>query len=163
MTPEIIEREEMIVVGVRSVLAIGENAFEDVWKNEFLPRCGEIAGAEKEYCGVFNPLPDDKDGRYEYVAGVLTDSLEDIPIGMVGWIVPAGTYAIGESRGLRDIYRACRELITVWLPDSGYHRLPSPMFAFTPERHPERDDAPWRVGVPVEKIELLPQLESWLV
>lgn len=163
MTPELVEREEMIVVGVRSILGLGEAASDSIWKNDFLPRRDEIPGTNKTYYGVFNLLPDDKEGRLEYVAGVLTDSLENIPFGMVGWILPTGTYAICEARGLHGVYQTCRDLATVWLPDSGYHRLASPMFAYTSETEPDKDDAVWKVGIPVEKTELLAQLETWLV
>ena len=163
MTPEIIDRDEFIVVGIRTVLDTGAQTTGTLWKERFLPRHNEIKNAEHVYYGVFNALPDDqKGGRFEYVAGV-SGTLEDIPVGMVGWVIPAGRYAEAQATGLTGIGRICRELITEWLPDSDYKMVASPMFAYTSDKHPDSNDAVWKVNIPVETPEELEKLQKWLV
>lgn len=163
MSPEITDRDEFIVVGVRTVMEMGAQTTGTLWKDQFLPRHNEIKGADRCYYGVFNSLPDDeKSGRYEYVAGVVA-SLEDIPVGMVGWVIPEGRYAESEAIGLAGINKVCRDIITEWLPDSGYKMVASPMFAYTDSAHPDSPDAVWRVNIPIETPEELEQLKKWHV
>lgn len=163
MTPEIIDRDEFIVVGIRTVLDHGAQNTGTLWKDKFLPRHNELEGADRKYYGVFNILPDNQqEGRYEYVAGVVTNSLEDIPLGMVGWVIPASKFAEAEAVGLTGINRVCREVIADWLPDSGYEMMQSPMFAYTSDPHPDSEKAVWKVNIPIETPEVLAELESWL-
>lgn len=164
MTPEIVNRDEFIVVGIRTVLEMGAHTTGTLWKDKFLPRHSELVGADHCYYGVFNTLPDDqKGGRYEYVGGVVTNSLENIPVGMVGWVIPAGNYAEAEAIGLTGITQVCRDIITDWLPDSGYKMLANPMFAYTTSPHPDSSEAVWKVNIPIETPEVLAQLEKWLI
>lgn len=163
MTPEIIARDEFIVVGIRTVLEMGAQTTGTLWKDKFLPRHSELKGADRCYYGVFNLLPgDEQDVRFEYVAGVVTNSLEDIPVGMVGWVIPEGNYAETEATGLGGIGQMGRDLIAEWLPDSGYKLVDSPMFAYTNSPHPDSSDAVWKVNIPVETPEVLAQMQSWL-
>lgn len=163
MTPELIDREEFIVIGIRAVLESVESADNAVWKEEFLPRRDELRAEDHRYYAVFNPLSSDKDRmRYEYVAGVASDSLENIPIGMVGWVIPSGTYAEARVVGMRDIRQTCRDIVAEWLPDSGYAMIESPIFAYTDNMQPDAPDAVWKVNIPVATPESLEQLEKWL-
>lgn len=164
MAPEIIDRDEVIVVGIRAVLDNAALNTGTLWKDKFLPRQHEIKSADRKYYAVFNALPntDAECGRYEYVAGVVTNSLENIPVGMVGWVIPAGKFAETEAIGLTGIHQACRELIADWLPDSGYEMMQSPMFAYTSEMHPDGEQAVWKINVPIETPEILAELEQWL-
>lgn len=164
MTPEIIDRDEFIVVGIRTVLDRDALNTGTLWKDKFLPRHGELEGADRRYYAVFNELSNDQreSGRYEYVAGVVTNSLENIPLGMVGWMIPASKFAEAEAVGLAGINRVCREVIADWLPDSGYEMMHSPMFAYTSDPHPDGEQAVWKVNVPIETPEVLAELESWL-
>lgn len=163
MSPEIIDRDEFIVVGIRTVMEMGAQTTGTLWKDQFLPRHNEIKGADRSYYGVFNSLPDDeKSGRYEYVAGVV-GSFEDIPVGMVGWVIPEGRYAESDAIGLAGINKVCRDVITEWLPDSGYKMVASPMFAYTDSAHPDSPDAVWKVNIPIETPEELEQLKKWHV
>lgn len=163
MIPEIVARDEIIVVGVRTIVEMGTQNPERLWREKFLPRQGEIAGIARCYYGVFSHLSDDnKGGLFEYVAGMAVDSLNDIPTGMVGWVIPAGKYAETEAAGMGNIAQVCRDLIADWLPDSGYKLLPSPMFAYTKSENPAAASAIWKIDIPMEKPEVLAQLGTWL-
>lgn len=158
---EIVDRDEIMVVGVRTVMEMGEADIAAVWRDKFLPRQSEVAGADHRYYGVFNVIPDElKDGRFEFVAGVVS-SLENVPVGMVCWIVPEGKYVEAEAVGLTGIRQVCRDVVTEWLPDSGYKMVFSPMFAYTGDAHPDSERATWKVNIPVETPEVLEQLEKW--
>lgn len=160
MNPKLTETDEFIVVGVRAVLEPDAGAFASVWREKFLPRQDELPATGGYYC-VFNPLPHDPRKRWEFVAGRKTDSLENIPTGMVGWIVPSGTYACAEAAGIAALRQSCDDIVTSWLPHSGYRRVSSPMFASC-DADPAGPDTAWQVGVPVETPEALAQIETWL-
>lgn len=163
MVPEIVDRDEFIVIGIRVVLDLSSDCANTLWRDKFMPRHGEIAGMDRLYYGVFNSLSDGKSaGRYEYVAGAACDSLENIPLGMVGWVVPAGRYAQAEATGLAGIPKTFRHLITDWLPDSDYSLAASPVFAYTDFQHPDSPEAIWKVNIPIETPEMLEQLKNWL-
>ena len=162
MTPEIIDRDEFIVVGVRGVQEKGAQTADTLWKDQFLPRHNEVAGADHCYYGVFSSLPGDQAAKYEYVAGMI-GSLDGIPTGMVGWVIPQGRHAQVEARGLSNIAEVCRQLITDWLPDSGYRMADSPIFAYTRSEHPDSPDAIWHINLPIETPEELEELKRWQI
>ncbi len=164
MTPQIVARDEFIVVGIRTLLEKAAATTGSLWKDEFLPRRCEVKGCgPQQYYAVFSALPGAGRGeRYEYVAGVVSD-LESIPEGMVGWILPDGDYAELEAAGLTGIGKACGEIIEGWLPESGYHIVQSPMFAYTTHPHPDSPEAVWKVNVPVATSEELETLKKWEV
>ncbi len=161
MTPEIVDRDEIIVVGIRAVLEIGAHAAIALWKEQFAPRKGEVKRVDSNYYGVFNILPgESKTGRCEYVAGVAS-SLENIPEGMVGWVIPSGKYARLRTLGLPGISGACRDMITEWLPDSGFKRMDSPIFTCTGADCPESPEMEWDIYVPIETPEEVENLKQW--
>ncbi len=164
MTPEIVSRDEFIVVGVRTVLDFGEQSADTLWKDKFIPRRGELAVVDGRCYCVFSMLSEEgKDpGRVEYVAGMVTNSLENIPVGMVGWVIPSGTYAEMSATGQTGIGQACRELIADWLPDSGYTLVAGPIYASTDSPQPDSPEAVWKINVPIETPERLAQLGNWL-
>ncbi len=163
MAPVIVARDECIVVGIRAVLDACAESTGTLWKNEFLPRHGEIPNAANTYYGVFSIVPGgDARGRCEYVAGVLSD-LEHIPLGMVGWVIPGGSYAEAEAKGLPGIGQVCQALLTEWLPGSGYTLVESPMFACTTSEQPDAPDAVWKVHIPVSTPEQLEEMKKWVV
>lgn len=163
MAPEIIERDEFIVIGIRTVLTDGLAAAGNLWRSQFLPRRSEIKNMESRYYGVFNALAGhEKDKHYEYVAGVATDSLEDIPVGMVGWVVPAGKYAELEATGFAGIGAAYKDVFEKWLSESGYALVGTPIFAYTESQSPDAPDTIWKVNIAVETPEELARLANWL-
>ncbi len=170
MAPEIVDCDEFTVVGVRVITELGASDAGRMWKEKFLPLGKEPSDPEHRYYAVFNFLSDANSQdlakgiarlRCEYVMGVL-GTLDDVPVGMVSWVIPAGKFAEATAKGIDNIRSAVHTLIADWLPDSGYRMVPSPMFAYTESRNPAAKDAVWNVGIPVEKPEVLAQLENWL-
>lgn len=123
MNPDIVEKEVCIVVGIRSVWDLNPELPGSVWREKVAPRLDELPtmrGNAKAAFIVFAPIPDDEQGRYEIVAGRLSDSLEAIPVGMVGWEVPPGVFAVVKSKGVKEIVPTYRQTIDRWLPGTGY-------------------------------------------
>lgn len=161
MTPEIVDREEFVVVGVRAVLAVDAGAVTALWREQFFPRRGEVNGEDGKYYGVFNFTPEEgKPPRCEYVAGVLR-SIDSIPEGMVGWIIPSGKYARIRATGLAAIPGACRDLLAEWLPDSGFRKMDSPIFTSTAAGEADAPGAEWEINIPIETPEELEKLKQW--
>lgn len=162
MTPDIITREEFLVIGIRSVLDLYADDVDALWREKLLPRRAEMHGITPAYYSVFNLLESAGECRVEYVAGVAADSLEAIPLGMVSWVVPTATYAEVAASGLPGVAEACRELITEWLPDSGYQRTASPMFAYTEDARPDSPQALWKINIPIETPGSITQVRRWM-
>ncbi|MDR1611656.1 MAG: GyrI-like domain-containing protein [Planctomycetota bacterium] len=123
MNPDIVEKEVCIVVGIRSLWNLDPNLPGRIWREKVSPRLHEIGSASgnaKSASIVFAPIPEDENGRYEIVVGRVSDSLERIPIGMAGWEVPAGVYAVVKSESLSNVLAVYRKTIEQWLPATGY-------------------------------------------
>ncbi len=171
MAPEIIDCDDFTVVGVRVVLEMGTSDTATLWREKFLPLGQAPTDPRHRYYAVFNFLTETNSQdlakgiagiRCEYVMGIL-GSLDNIPVGMVSWVIPSGKFAEATAKGIANIRDTVHRLIADWLPDSGYRMVPSPMFAYTENKNPEAEDAIWKVNIPVEKPEVLAQLENWLV
>lgn len=162
MTPAIVDKPEFIVAGIRTVLELGDVGVGSLWRDKLVPRHGEIAAVDSRYYAVFNPLVAPDDNRFEYVAGMAVVSLENIPVGMVGWVVPFGTYAETRATGMADLAKVCRSFIADWLPDSGYKLAASPIFAFTDSAKPDAEGTVWTVCIPIETPEEFARFETWL-
>jgi AraC family transcriptional regulator len=92
-----------------------------MWE-EFLPRTGELdsVGAQGDpgAYGVSRELPGFGHERFEYLAAVPVKSTEDLPEGMVGWEIPAHTYAVFPANGVPDLMRVIGYVYSEWLPNS---------------------------------------------
>lgn len=103
MTPDIVEKNGFIVVGIRSAWDLDPVLPGVLWTTSLAPRVDEITpapGAENYSYVVFGRIHDDPGGYFEIVVGRVVDSLENIPTGMAGWEVPSGVYAVLEAEGL---------------------------------------------------------------
>ncbi len=161
MEPEITDRDEFIVVGVRAVMDVDAGAVSALWSSQFQPRRGDVGGSGGKYYGVFQLIPaNGKPSRCEYVAGV-EGGLDGIPEGMVGWVVPSGKYARIKAKGLAAIPGAYRDLMAEWLPGSGFKLVDSPIFTSTAAELPAGSDAEWEIHIPVETPEEADILKRW--
>ena len=162
MDVRVTDREELIVVGVRTVLDRRNQDTTVIWRDSFLPRQAELKNAGELVYGVLGGIPGEGDGFCEYVAGAAAASLEGIPEGMVGWLVPAGRYAEISVSGLAGVLPACREFASRWLPSSGFRLSESPIFFCSALASPYDRDAVWEVNLPVEKPGELETLKKWI-
>jgi AraC family transcriptional regulator len=119
MEPKIVERNAFKLVGL---LYRGKNENQEIpqlW-GQFGPTSRAIHYKQNHgvsYGAMGNY--DKNSGEFDYVAAVEVDRLEDIPEDMVGWEIPAQTYAVF-SCTLPKIREAYDYALHKWLPDSGY-------------------------------------------
>ena len=118
MDPQIIKRSAFHVVGLKYR---GRN------ENQEIPQLWREYGARwEDIQHVLNPeiaygVMDNYDpgcGEFDYVAAMEVERIEDVPEGMVGWEVPAQTYAIFPCTlpKIREAYDDAQR----WLSESPY-------------------------------------------
>ncbi len=165
MKLDIIDKPGFLIVGVRALWNLDPDILGSLWTTKVLPRRKEIKaapGTESSAFGVFAAIPDDREGMFEYVAGMMVASLEDIPNGMVGWDIPEGTYVSAPATGLENIFPVYKELIEQWLPTSGYELAPSPVFTISPNAaDPANPTALWQVNVQIRKSGISSEIDAW--
>ncbi len=119
MEPKIVKRAAFQVVGMKYR---GKNENQEIFQ-----LWGEYGARWKEIKHIVNPDEaygvmdhfDERSGEFDYVAAMEVERLEDIPEGMVGWEVPAQTYAIFPCTlpKIREVYDYA---LHQWLPESPY-------------------------------------------
>jgi AraC family transcriptional regulator len=96
--------------------------------DRFIGRIGEIAGRiGHETLGLCGELPAgierSRDDEFYYIACAEVESLEDLPDGMIGRVVPAATFAVFTHVGSLDrLGRTMDYIYGSWLPGSGHER-----------------------------------------
>jgi AraC family transcriptional regulator len=130
MTPVIVERPEMKLVGLGtsfiSILSPDRNntaKIPPLW-DEFMKRCGEIAGRMGH--GAYGLVEELSEGQSRhpqellYIAAAEVSDLADLPDGMIGRILPAGRYAKFTHQGKLDKLAATSRFIyRTWAPGLG--------------------------------------------
>ncbi|MEP7220742.1 MAG: GyrI-like domain-containing protein [Bacteroidota bacterium] len=150
--PVIIEREAARVVGVGgnfiSVLSPDHTnmpTIPELW-DRYQGRSGEIHDrASNASLGVVIGVPADQrthDQELHYIAGAEVKSFDQLPDGMEGGVLPAGTYAKFTYRGLiTNIGSAYGFIYGDWFSRSGYCRTDGPEFELYDERFRHDSDA----------------------
>lgn len=134
MQPVIKSLAEKKVVGMGapfiSILSPDRNNFiviPQLW-DRFVNRIEEINGrVGRDTFGLCSDLPSEversHDAEFFYMACAEVESLDDIPDGMIGRVVPAATFAVFTHVGPLDrLGRTMDYIYGSWLPDSGYER-----------------------------------------
>lgn len=120
MNPKIVSKGKIRLVGM---VYHGDNQKSEIsalW-TRFNPRMCAVGTAKEEgaYGVCFNDNRGDQ--TFTYMASVEVDSLEDVPMDMVGKTLPANTYAVFTHKGSLDNLRKTYEYIYgTWLPNSDY-------------------------------------------
>lgn len=116
--PQVVELPTLMLAGTRYE---GDNQHGEIpamWDHEFLPRMIELEEVRKgaDAYGVARALPGPWTGVFEYLAAVEVDSFAELPEGMVGWEIPAGTYAMVPADNVPDLGAAEEYVGREWLP-----------------------------------------------
>ncbi len=128
--PRIEEKGQFFVAGLRYE---GENKEGEISKRwdemlERMPKLEPIRTQDRAAYGVARALPGVEPGPFEYLAAVTVKSIDDLPEGMVGWSLPAHSYAIITAKGVSDLGRASGWFFGEWLPKSSYESADNYMF-----------------------------------
>jgi AraC family transcriptional regulator len=89
--------------------------------DQFIQRAAELVTDPSHLVayGVARALPNfEEGGAFEYLAGVEVASLDNLPPGMVGWGIPALTYAVLPAHDVPDIGPVSNYFYREWLPQS---------------------------------------------
>ena len=128
--PRIEEKGQFYVAGLRYE---GENKEGEISKRwdemlERMPKLERLRTEDRAAYGVARALPGMESGPFEYLAAVTVKSIDDLPEGMVGWSLPAHTYAIITAKGIPDLGRASGWFFGEWLPKSSFESADNYMF-----------------------------------
>lgn len=125
---------------------------------DFAPRIREILNFSKDPdygCAsyvVCSCMERAEPGAFEYIACLPVSSIEKVPEGMVGKVVPEQTYAAMEAHGIKDIGPTYEYIIKKWLPSSDYLPGDGPDFELYPEEFdPEDPESSLYIFFPVKK------------
>lgn len=122
MEPKFVTRDEFIVVGAEFVGKSHNGEIPKLWHESFLPRLGEVQHGVNDgvLYGVCSVVGTGKGECYSYIASREVSSLDDIPEGMTGIVVPACKYAVFTHHGpLETIKDTYNHIYETWLPSSG--------------------------------------------
>jgi predicted transcriptional regulator YdeE len=131
--PRIVELEHPMKIMGMSVETSTRNVYRDVAR---LGKQFEAYKQEHEIPETVKPWAfaavskdyDETTGSFSYIMGDVVASLEQLPEGLMGFVIPAGTYAVFPVRPKNRfgwgmaIGNVKRYAYTVWLPASGYEQ-----------------------------------------
>ncbi|MCG8499864.1 MAG: GyrI-like domain-containing protein [Firmicutes bacterium] len=127
MQPKLVEKQAFKVVGMRGTFTLQKNCIGDLWA-QFNPRIAEIKtivnpNVSFGICECTGEGEANEESEFNYVAGVETDSAEDVPEGMITKTVPAAKYAVFTHKGSVDkMGETYNYIYGTWFPQSGYKR-----------------------------------------
>jgi AraC family transcriptional regulator len=122
--PKIVTKPSFLVAGLRYEGKNEHGEIPAMW-DQFLPRAGEIVRdpAHLAAYGIARALPNSEEGSlFEYLAGAEVASLDNLPQGMVGWKIPALTYAVLPAHDVAGIGPVNDYFLREWLPHSQEYR-----------------------------------------
>jgi len=162
MDPDIKTLPEKKLVCLVQTMSLSHNRTVELWKN-FMPRKKEILngnGADRYsiqtyppgYFENFNPGI-----SFEKRAAMEVSDFECIPAGMEAFVLPGGTYAVFNYKGLSSDTRIFQYIFSVWLPASGYILDHRPHFEILGEKYKNLDpDSEEEIWIPVKKKTTIP-------
>jgi len=134
--PKIVKKDAFLVAGLRYEGKNQNNEIPAVW-DKFINRINELGLDNTKPIvayGVSHGIPNAEPGVFEYLSAVEVKSITNLPQGMVGWEMPAQTYAVFPVYGLTDLGRAYSYSLSEWLPQSKeYISVDSPVLEYYPE------------------------------
>jgi AraC family transcriptional regulator len=140
MEPKIVTKDEVKVIGMRYYGANQNNEIPQMW-SEFNQRIPEIKnikpdGAAYGICTELDvPLEELTDEHeFEYIAGMEVTSLDEIPEGMVGKVIPAHKYAVFTVKGIQNIGPTYHYIYGDWAKETEHELDKAPDFEYYDER-----------------------------
>lgn len=146
MSPRIVTIHEKKLVGKRLIISFADFKITELWRS-FSPRRNEItnnisndlislAVYKPDHFSNFKPT-----NEFERWAGVEVSNFENIPHEMETFVLPGGTYAIFDYKGLNTNKSIFQYIYGTWLPGSGYALDNRPHFEVLGEKYKNNDPA----------------------
>ena len=138
------------VVGMKHRGKAQSNEIPQLWSS-FLPRTAEIKNrTNKDICFGAEDNYDETTREFDYMACIEVNQVDDLPLGMEQWQIPANTYAIFPTT-LPDINNTYAN-IESRLADSGLERKLAPEFELYDETFDAADpESLFYIYVPVKE------------
>lgn len=154
LKPKIINKNEFKIVGMKYYGANKNNEISQLF-NKFFSRISEVKNRIdiKTSLGVCEYVPDlTSETEFSYIACVEVSSLDEIPVGMVGQVVPGNKYAVFTHKGSIDKLGDTYEYIHgTWFPKSGYQPALANDFELYDERFsPNSDESEMDIYIPIK-------------
>ena len=136
--PYLEDRGELLIAGLSYA---GNNAHGEVsalW-DSFIPRVAELIGRAEGFAayGVIRAFKGAKPDEFEYLAGVEMSSLRGLPAGMVGWRIPAQSYAVLTAGAVAELGPVIDYFYREWISRSSeYEASNGPSFEYYPISYP---------------------------
>ncbi len=153
--PEIVDLEEFMIIGLELVTTDKDGeGFEKIpkFEEDYIAKgvADQIPNRVKP--GLRYGLNTRRNGDYySFISGEEVSSLNYIPEGMTGEIVPAGKYAVFSVKGGPLPYKVIETIIYIyqaWLPTSDYQWVNKPGFNLY-ENATERSDSYIKIYIPI--------------
>lgn len=150
----IIQKPEMVVVGIRSTLK-PHNGIGAIWKQLYahMQENGLDISKHQQIGMVFNVAEDD---TLDYMAGFIAPSVQVAKvIGLDAAVIAESQFAIADVQGEVPlcIMAGVNHLINKYIPGEGYKVAGPIMEAYAPEGNPNNKDYQMQVWVPVKKTD----------
>ena len=140
LQPQIISKPEIKVIGIPKVYQYEDFDIMKLWW-AFKERKEEIKNIVPEACsfGIYEnyqeQVGENEHTVFTYLCCVGVTALDDIPLGMVGRVIPEQTYAVFTHKGsVGDIDNTLRYIWGDWLPASNYTYTNTPDFELFTDR-----------------------------
>lgn len=155
MEPEIIQQDEMKIVGIASQYDEDDFDLHRLW-SAFRPYVGNIPNrTEANAFGIYESY-EEKEGEvcFSYICSVAVSSFEDMPEGMISRVIPEQMYARFVHKGpVANIHETLKYIWGSWLPKSKYEYVEKPDFELYPEGFDDSDpENVLYLNIPVKKI-----------
>ncbi len=150
--PKIVTKPAFLVVGMQYVGKNENQEISQMW-GRFNPRVPEVKNiiGGNAY-GVCDMVEVAEEGAFEYVAGFEVSRIEDLPEGMIAFMVPEQKYAVFEHWGSLAALRNTYEYIhQVGLSKSGYHHAKGPELEVYDDKFKDfSPDSVFYIYIPIE-------------
>ncbi len=112
MKPKIVELKEMKVIGLKCETTMRENTIPQLW-GQFNTRCNRITNRTNDrfalgICPYVEMDNFDENTPFDYIAGLPVESFDNVPDGMVTYVISPAKYAVFTHKGalntLQDTY-----------------------------------------------------------
>ena len=161
LTPEIVRRQAITIVGLSKATSVGANDTAQLWSSlgplrKTIPYRRDTGSYSVQcYGDTFLTTAFTSPTSYEYWAGVAVDRLQPLESPLQALHIPSATWAVFTYIGMaKDFGAFVGVIMHNWLPYSGYQLLALPQFQYMDENYlgpcdPEAQEQFW---LPIKKI-----------
>ena len=144
MTPRIETSNEKKLIGMRVTTSFANYKIGELWRS-FIPRRKEIKNnLANDLISLAVYKPDHfvnfkATNEFERWALVEVSNFDNVPTAMETFVLPRGTYAVFDYKGLSTDNSIFQYILNTWLPNSGYALDDRPHFEVLGDKYKNND------------------------